>query len=132
MKSKILKLGAIILLLSLMGAGCEEEEETNYDPTGIAGKWQLIQFPETCVGYKDAMIEITSDSVFKKYIDGELDFASTFNIKTGSMGYDTIFFNAPVAEYDYEEIRLLGKDTLHLVSPILTLTATCDYFKRKK
>jgi hypothetical protein len=132
MKTISLKISMFFLLFCLMGAGCEKEKETNYESNGIVGKWQLLQLPETCAGFRDEMIEITPDSVLKRYIDGELDLTSTFNIKTGSMGYDTIFYHSPNAEYDYESIALIGNDTLHLVPPILTLTATCDYFKRKK
>lgn len=136
MKSKILKLLANnLLLLSLclvmLGAGCEKDE-TNLNTKSIVGTWQLIPFPDNCVGFRNEKIEITSDSVFKRYINSEMDIISAFSVKTGSLGYDTIFFHNPNAEYEYEEIALIGNDTLHLVSPTLTAFATCDYFKRKK
>lgn len=79
------------LCVFLFGVGCEKDE-INSNAEGIIGTWQLIPFPETCVGFGDIMIEITSDSVFKKYIDDELNFTSVFSIKTGTLGYDTIFF----------------------------------------
>jgi len=134
MKARLLGIFLLLLPLcvALLGAGCKKDKEIGYNSTGIVGKWQLLQYPETCVGYRDVKIEITSDSVFKKYIDGGLDFTSTFNVKTGNMGYDTIFFHSPNAEYAHEEIKLLSRDTLHLVSPVLTSTATCNYFKRVK
>ena len=132
MKATILKISLILLLAYLVWAGCEKNNEINYDSTGIAGKWQLIQFPKTCVGFRNQIIEITLDSVFKSNVNGRLDFASSFNIKSGNMGYDTIFFHEPDAESDYKEIKLFGRDTLHLVSPILTALPTCNYFKRLK
>ncbi len=133
MKTKFLRLISFFPLLALLCvilmAGCKEEE--SYDPSSIVGKWQVIQFPENCVGFGNKIIEFTPDSVFKKYIENELDFISTFNIKAGSMGYDTIFFHNPDTYPNWELIALKSSDTLHLVSPILTLTYTCGYFKRK-
>jgi hypothetical protein len=131
MKTFILKFSVAFLLLALMGAGCEKEED-NFDSAGIVGKWQLLRFPENCVGFLDEMIEIAPDSIIKIYIDGELSYSSTFHIKKGRTGYDTIFYHNADEYYDWELIHLESIDTLQLVPPVLTITATCDYYKRKK
>lgn len=132
MKTTILKISILFLFLLSIGAACEKDEESSNNSNGIVGNWQLLQYPETCIGYGDAMIEITPDSVYKLYNDGNLVLISPFSIKSGTMDYDTIFFHSEESDFDYELISLIGDDTLHLVSPILTLTATCDYFKRIK
>lgn len=130
MKTLIIKTGFFFLFLFMMGAGCEKDEDYNH--TSIMGKWQLIHCPEGCISFGNIMLEITSDSVLSRYVDGKLDFTSTTIIKSGSMGYDTIFFQNHEATYEFELLALLGSDTLHLIPPILTFTATCDFYKRKK
>lgn len=133
MKPKILKLLTNYLLmlplcLVLLGAGCEKEK-IDSDPNSIIGKWQLLK-DDSCVAPNEVVtIEITKDSVFTKYLDGDLEFTSTFSVKTGTLGYDTIFYHNDEAEYDYEIFSLTGSDTLNLVPPILTAIATCNNYK---
>ena len=131
MKQIILKLSTVILLFAFISAGCQRDDVPPATK-GIVGKWQLIQYPETCVGFGDIQLEITNDSVFKRYTNSELTLESTFTIKTGIMGYDTIFFHNPDIDFSYQFIYLLGNDTIHLDAPILTSIPRCNYFKRKK
>ena len=129
MKLKILKLSTIILLLIILGLGCKIEK-IDCGNCEIIGEWQIIEFPKSCIGFGDIMIEITSDSVFKKHIDGELRLVSSFNTKAGRTEYDTIFFHNPESKYAYEFVALEGCDTLRLVTPDLTSVSTCTYYKR--
>ena len=132
MKSKILKLSTVILLFLVIGAGCQKDED-DHAATGIIGKWDLLQYPETCVSFGDVIIEITQDSVFKSYVDGELAYISTFYMKPGSIAYDTLFFHNPENYFKYV-IADLNKqnDTLHITGPFLTYSAMCNYYKRIK
>jgi hypothetical protein len=118
----------VFLFLSLIGVGCEKKD--TYDPDSIVGKWQIIQYPEICPGF-DRMIEITVDSVFKSYVDGKIDFISTFNIKPGTLGYDTILYHDYAGYYRWELIALKGSDTLHLIPPLFTAIPICNYYKRR-
>lgn len=68
------------------------EKKDTYDPDSIVGKWQIIEYPEYC-SVIDRIVEITADSLFKSYVDGKIDFISTFNIKTGTLGYGTILYH---------------------------------------
>ena len=90
MKGIIFKVFSLLLLL-LVPMGCKKED--TFDPNSIVGKWQIIQYSKICPGF-DRMIEITVDSVFKSYLDGRIEFTSTFNIKTGTLGYDTDFLSS--------------------------------------
>jgi len=135
MKSKKLRLLTILLFLLplcvvLLGAGCEKDD-INLSASGIIGEWELFQYSETCVGFGNVHLEITSDSLFKRYSDGELTLESTFSIKEGTMGYDTIFFHNSDADFSYNLFSFLGNDTLKLDLPIYYLTQPCNYFKRK-
>ncbi|MCD6597750.1 MAG: hypothetical protein J7L04_08690 [Bacteroidales bacterium] len=132
MKSKFLRLSTVILFFILIGAGCQKNDEI-HTATGIIGEWDLLQFPENCVGFGDVLIEITPDSVFKSYVDGELAYISTFDMKTGSMGYDTLFFHNPENYFKYVIAGLSKQnDTLHISGSVLTATAMCNYYKRIK
>jgi len=130
MKAQITKTVFLILFLFMTGVGCEKNEDNNHK--SIVGKWQLIRCPDGCIGFGNIMIEITADSVFNRYIDGYLEFTSEFNIKPGLMGFDTIVFQNQESTYEYELIAMTSSEKLHLIPPILTLTATCDIYKRKK
>ena len=133
MKNKKTKLLMRILLLLplcmvMLGAGCEKDKN-KYDPDSIIGEWHLIK-DGTCVSPEEEVtIKITKDSVFNKYLDGNLEFTSTFSVKTSNMGYDTLFYHSDKAEYDYVTFFLIGTDTLNLVPPILTAIATCNDYK---
>lgn len=131
MKPKILKLSTVALLFLFITVGCQKDNETIKD-TGITGKWQLIHYPESCVGFGDVQLEITNDSVFKRYADGEITLESTFSITEGTMGYDTIFFHNPNVDFSYNFLSFLGNDTLQLDMPILTSISMCNYYKRKE
>ena len=130
MKQFILTTGITVLLLIIV-VGCKEKDiQDIYDPNSIIGKWQIIHHPKYCPGF-DRMIEFTADSLFKSYVDSKMDFTSTFNIKTGTIGYDTIFYHDHTGYYSYELINLKSSDTLHLIPPILTALPICYQYKRK-
>jgi hypothetical protein len=131
MKLKILNLSTSVLFFAFINSGCQKDD-VNLSTSGIVGEWQSIKFPETCVGFGNVQLEITSDSVFKQYVDDELTLVSTFNIKAGAMGYDTIFFHNPDVDFSYNFISFLGNDTLLLDLPIYYVTQPCNCFKRKK
>lgn len=59
------------MLFFIIAAGCEKDED-NHAAIGIIGEWELLQHPETCVRFGDVKLEITNDSIFKSYVDGEL------------------------------------------------------------
>jgi hypothetical protein len=132
MKRIKFKTGIIFLIVIIM-IGCKKKDNNDiYDPTSIVGKWQIMQYPEGCVGAGDKIIEFTSDSIFKIYLGGSLDFTSSFNIKRGIMDFDTAFYHDHVGYSEWELITLKSSDTLRLVSPILTAIPVCDHYKRKR
>lgn len=128
MKTFLLKISYIFLLFSLMGAGCEKEK-TDYDPTSIVGKWELIK-QQSCMNY-NLVTEITPDSILKTYINGNLISTSSFKIKKGKID-DTIFYDNKKDFGRYAFIKLISSDTLRVYSDILTLVPVCEYSKRIK
>ncbi|MBL7970924.1 MAG: hypothetical protein JNL03_05325 [Prolixibacteraceae bacterium] len=128
MKTTFFKLSAFILLLALMGTGCEKEKN-DYDPNSIVGKWELIK-QQSCMNY-NLVTEITSDSVLKTYKNGNLSSSSSFRIKKGK-NYDTIFYDNKKDFGRYAFIKLISSDTLRIYDNILRLEPMCEYLKRIK
>lgn len=128
MKTTFLKLSAFILLLALMGTGCEKEKN-DYDPNSIVGKWEQLN-DGSCIGYSNSMIEFTADSIFKGYINNVLTYSSKIAIKKGKYFSDTIFFEEKRANYTYMYLTRIGNDTLTLNPPINTIAPLCTTYKR--
>ena len=129
MKTTILKLCAFALLIALMGAGCEKEKN-DYDPNSIVGKWKLIKVG-SCVGKDNFISEITSDSIIKTYINGNLISTSLFRIRKGKVD-DTIFYDNKKDFSTYAFIKLISADTLRVYSDISYLAPVCEYSSRIK
>ena len=127
MKTTFLKISLFILLFALMGTGCEKEKN-DYDPTSIVGKWKLIN-EHSCIGENNLVTEITSDSILKTYINGNLISTSSFMIKKGKID-DTIFYDNKKDYQAYAFIKLISSDTLRIYSNILTFAEVCEYSKR--
>lgn len=128
MKTTILKLSAFILLFAIMGAGCKKEED--YDSTSIVGKWKLIK-EGSCVGKDNFIAEITSDSIIKTYINGNLISTSPFRIRKGKVD-DTLFYDNKKDFSTYAFIKLISADTLRVYSDILYFAPVCEYSSRIK
>jgi len=113
-KTKILKLSAIILLLSLMGAGCEKER-IDYDPGSIIGKWKWLYTIGGIVGTTypkkgDTVIwEFTEDSLLVRALNGETIFEVDVRVSGDTLKY---FESSELTEtmYRYE----IKGDTLSL------------------
>ena len=129
MKTTLLKISFIFLFLSLMGAGCEKEKN-DYDPTSIVGKWKLIKYG-SCIGKDNFIAEITSDSIIKTYINGNLISTSLFRIRKGKVD-DTIFYDNKKDFSTYAFIKLISADTLRVYSNILYIAPVCEYSSRLK
>lgn len=129
MKTTLLKVSFILLFLSLMVVGCEKEKD-DYDPTSIVGKWELIK-DGSCIGKDNFMAEITSDSIIKTYINGNLISTSLFRIRKGKVD-DTIFYDNKKDFSTYAFIKLISADTLRVYSDILYFAPVCEYSKRIK
>jgi hypothetical protein len=127
MKTAILNICAFVLLFTLMGAGCKKEKN-DYAPTSIVGKWKLIK-EGSCIGENNLVTEITSDSILKTYINGDLISTSSFRIKKGKID-DTIFYDNKKDYQVYALIKLISRDTLRLYTNILYVAPICEYSKR--
>lgn len=111
---------------------CEKEtNETNL----IFGKWEWVRSwygfanhmytPEN-TGNSETII-ITSDYIFKKYVNDTLIIESNFTINEPEPGYQSkyIDFDSAFLSYSYE---LFSKDSLKLIASITD--GTVDYYHR--
>ncbi len=86
----------------------------------IIGNWQNDTDPgcghETYYTSGTKM-DITADSVFNHYYRDVLFLSSTFRVKPGPDGYDTVYFNNPQAPRPYYIIKFISCNNLWFADP---------------
>jgi hypothetical protein len=124
---KTILLGLLFIFFAQIS--CENDKE-NSDYNSIIGKWELLEQPGNCQGGFEKL-EITTDSVFRGYYQDTVYFESSFQIEK-TKSFDTLFFKNYSNYHKYALINLKNEDSLEFIPPVLTITPTCQTFKRIK
>ncbi|KOH45399.1 hypothetical protein [Sunxiuqinia dokdonensis] len=100
MKTAILKISVFLLLFSLMGAGCEKDEEPEIKELNYLKVAGLSLQGDTCFikkgETKDFNLEINSQEEFEEYFDCKIDFSpqidfSQYTLLAGSRIVNCIY-----------------------------------------
>lgn len=92
MKSNILKLSSLLLFLLSIWTGCKDDDP-DYDPDSIIGKWELLYTSGGFAGttYPKAgnaeTIEFTEDRVLIVKVNGEINFETNYNVSGDTLKY---------------------------------------------
>ena len=116
MKIKIFKLSVIILLLSLMGAGCEKDD-LNHDPSSIIGKWEWLysvngDFTASYSYPKEGQtltFEFRPNNDLISRENGDIKSETVFSIVQDTLIYDENFY---VFEINNDTLKLINTFSL--------------------